>query len=367
MFLLSGIALVAINYLLLRVALPPIVGTGRVDTEGQTPTAMVVPISEIKIAAEYRLDVLKTLLAQSGVTLIVTVLVAMLMGWIAASRMLKPVRAMTSIARRLSAENIDHRISMAGPRDELTDLADTFDAMLDRLAASFDSQRRFVANASHELRTPLAAQRTLVEVAMARPATDPAARELYAHLLTMNGRIESMIEGLLVLARSDRGLDASEPVRLDLVAEAVIDIQREAAAEVGLQIHSELEPRIVQGDQMLMERLVSNLVSNAIKYNHPGGQVWVRVAEEPAVWVGNTGPLVPMECTPDLFEPFRQLQRRLDGKGHGVGLGLSIVASVARAHGGSVRADPRIEGGLEVVVHLPYLDSPRQHSDPLRP
>ncbi|WP_329100758.1 HAMP domain-containing histidine kinase [Micromonospora sp. NBC_01699] len=351
MFVLSATVLLAINYLLVRAALPPAVAEGA-ETGHSGPTSIVRPI-EADTVAEYRIDVLNTLLAQSSVTLSITLLLALLVGWIVASRMLRPVRAMAATARRLSADNLDQRIRMQGPRDELTDLADTFDKMLDRLSASFDSQRRFVANASHELRTPLAAQRTLVEVALGRDTSDPSVRDLCGRLLAMNVRIESMIEGLLVLARSDRGLDVQEPVRLDQVAASVIDAQRGPAARAGLRIHSELTPQLVDGERVLLERLVNNLVDNAIKYNHPGGQVWLRVGGGTALRVGNTGPTVPVTSTSELFEPFRQLRRGRDGSGHGVGLGLSIVASIASAHRGSVHADPRDGGGLDVVVRLP--------------
>ncbi|WP_431896231.1 sensor histidine kinase [Micromonospora haikouensis] len=351
-FLLSAVVLLTINYILFRAALPA-VASGRIDTAGPTPTSMVRPLNA-ETAAEYRVDVLDTLLVQSGVTLAITLLLALLVGWIVASRMLRPVRVMAEAARQFSAENLDQRIRMRGHRDELTDLADTFDEMLDRLSDSFDSQRRFVANASHELRTPLAAQRTLVEVALARRSTDPDVRGLCSRLLAMNVRIESLIEGLLVLARSDRGLDHRTPVRLDEVAAGVIAAHRARANQHGLIIHADLTPQVVNGDRVLLERLVINLVDNAIKYNHPGGQVWVRVGSPgPVLRVDNTGPVVPVDQAGALFEPFRQLRRGRDSADHGVGLGLSIVASIARAHRGSVRAQPRPTGGLVVLFDVP--------------
>ena len=361
LFVISGAVLLGINYFLVRTALPSAEGdvtmpapsngdaVGTVDlstgaTSGVDSRAMNI--------TEYRESVLNTLLVQSGVTLVIMAALALLLGWFAAHRMLRPVHEVASTARRLGADNLDQRIRMQGPRDELTELADTFDDMLDRLAASFDSQKRFVANASHELRTPLSAQRTMIEVAMNRPSVDAPTRELCGRLLTMNERTESLIEGLLVLARSDRGLDNKEAVRLDEVAGQVVDGHRQSAAGSGITLRAALSPRVVHGDRVLLERLVTNLVENAIAYNHSGGEVWVRTTEGAALEVGNTGPLVPADAVPTLFEPFRQLHRRRTGPNRGAGLGLSIVASIARAHGGSVQARPRPGGGLDMSVRL---------------
>jgi signal transduction histidine kinase len=291
-----------------------------------------------------------------------------------AGRALRPVQAVVATARRLGADNLRARIRLAGPRDELTELADTFDEMLDRLAAAFDSQRRFVAHASHELRTPLAAQRTLVEVAMARPGAERTVHDLGERLLAMNARIEALIEGLLVLARSDRGLALRQVVCLEEVVDAVLDAQRPLAARAGVELRWErpgehpgpvpAEPltRLVRGDRVLLERMVSNIVDNAIKYNHRGGTVWVRHGGRLALSVTNTGPEVPPAAMPELFEPFTRAGRGRDGResragrepgARGAGLGLSIVASVARAHGGWVGATPRPGGGLELTVSLP--------------
>lgn len=351
LFVLNGAMLLAVNYVLVQSGLPP-VASGSVDTD--SPSVVVMPVADSTSIAEYRQEVLRTLLSRSGFTLAVTVVLALLMGWFVAHRMLRPVRAMAATARRLGADNLNQRIRLTGPRDELTELADTFDEMLDRLAASFDSQRRFVANASHELRTPLAAQRTVVEVAMAQPDTAPAAQESYARLLAMNIRMESIIEGLLTLARSDRGLVTREPVRLDEVAEQVIAGHRSALTAAGLRLNLELTPRTAWGDRVLLERMVSNLVDNATKFNRPGGQIWLRVSRDgPALRIANTGPLIPPSDVDGLFEPFRQLDRDRTNTRPGVGLGLSIVASIVRAHAGTVRATARPGGGLDVQILLP--------------
>jgi signal transduction histidine kinase len=362
--------LVSINVLLVRAALPPAApsvvkaaaGSFGTDDPVGDPTGQMRPGTGSESVAvrmvadnltQYRDSVVRTLLTQSGLTLAAALALALLIGWVTASRVLRPVHDVTSTARRLHADRLDERIHMQGPRDELTELADTFDQMLDRLATSFESQRRFVANASHELRTPLATQRTMVEVAMARPTADPATRELCRRLLTMNVRLEALIDGLLTLARSDRGLGTSQVVRLDEVVSSVLVQHGATAARADVQLRTDLAPRTVHGDPVLLEQLVTNLVHNAITYNTDGGTVWLQVREHPALQIGNTGPLVPAESASMLFEPFRQLRQTPTGAGRGVGLGLSIVASIARAHGGSAQADPRDGGGLEVTVLLP--------------
>jgi signal transduction histidine kinase len=365
LFLVSGTTLICMNYFFVRAALPAAVeivdngqSTGTAGSEAGSPEAAGPAGGGRGIPDQYRTSVLRTMVVQSSLALGLTLALALFLGWIVASRVLRPVQQVASAARRLSADSLDQRINMEGPRDELTELADTFDGMLDRLASSFDSQRRFVANASHELRTPLAAQRTLVEVAMARPTADDSVKELGDRLLTMNVRIESLIEGMLVLARSDRGLDAKRPVRLDQVAETLIAAYRPIADKLGIELHYTLAPRLVHGDPVLLEQLITNLVDNAGKYNRSGGQVWIQVGEEPALLVRNTGPDVPNDALPTLFEPFRQLRRTPTHVNRGVGLGLSIVASIVRAHGGWVQARSREGGGLDMSVWFPPLSTP---------
>ncbi|ONH58328.1 two-component sensor histidine kinase [Frankia sp. CcI49] len=412
LFLLSGVVLLAVNYVLVRAALPSaaIAAGSAFGTTGSaaeapgapesaapgdlaapgdpvSPGDLVSPgdpvspglgvgvpgpgpdsstLTVVSAVRSYRGDVLNTLLVQSGVAIGATLVLALLLGWVAADRTLRPVHAVVSTARRLGADNLDARIRLRGPRDELTELADAFDEMLDRLAGSFDSQRRFVANASHELRTPLAAQRTLVEVAMERPGADPALHDLGTRLLTLNVRVEALIEGLLVLARSDRGLASRQAVPIGEVVAAVVDMHRPVATAAGVDLRWEHTGRdraaapayAVWGDRLLLERLVSNLVDNAIKYNRPGGTVWVREGADPVLSVTNTGPPVLLSSAADLFEPFSRAGRGSWSPERGAGLGLSIVASIARAHGGSVRAVSRPEGGLEMDVFLPAQPPP---------
>jgi signal transduction histidine kinase len=366
LFLLAGIALLAINYLLVRGSLPDVstyaATTLRqlniVNNQGYAAGEAFSSPSGTKLAvigslSDYKSSTMSTLLVQSAVALVIMAALAVVLGWVMASRVLRPLHDMTATARKLSAENMDRRINLDGPPDELKELADTFDGMLDRLVESFDSQRRFVANASHELRTPLAVQRTLIEVAMADPEVRPEVRRLGEHLLHTNERSERMIEGLLVLARSDRGLASRVPVRLDEVAESVLRSSAGLATEHDVTLESELRPRTVPGDPVLLERLVTNLVQNAIRYNRPGGSVHVRVGLNPALIVWNTGPVVRPEALPALFEPFRRLDRDRTGDSTGAGLGLSIVRSVAQAHNGTVQAQGGESGGLVVGVWLP--------------
>jgi signal transduction histidine kinase len=324
---------------------------------GALPDAGSVGMKLQSLLTDVRVQTLRSLLLTwAGLTGLMA-LGAGLFGWLLAARMLKPLRDITGAARRLSAENLHERIKLEGPRDELKELADTFDSMLGRLDAAFSSQRRFVANASHELRTPLAIMRAQIDVALSDPAVTRT--ELIATSRVVHDavdRCERLMDGLLVLARSDRGLDAAEPVDLAEAAARAMDQVSDAAAERGIQLRSALKPAAVRGDQSLLDRMVANLLENAVAYNLPSGwvEVWTSNGSDRArLRVANSGPRVPPEQVTSLFEPFRRLSRDRTGSGRGAGLGLSIVRSVARAHGGEARARPRTSGGLMVEVELP--------------
>jgi signal transduction histidine kinase len=279
--------------------------------------------------------------------------------WLLAGLVLQPLAATAETVRRLGPQNLGQRIRLTSGPDQYKQLTDAIDDALDRLAAGYESQRRFAANASHELRTPLAVQRLLTEVAMEDPAAGQDLRRLGAQLLRTNERNENLIEGLLALAESDRGVQGKILVRLDDLARGVLETHQELAASRQVTIRPKLGEITVPCDQVLIERLLANLVSNAIRYNEPGGWVEVEVTaeawREPLIRVCNTGPVVPAESVPLLFEPFKRLgadRVRADGAA-GVGLGLAIVRSIVLAHQGTLAARPHPGGGLEIEVALP--------------
>jgi len=278
------------------------------------------------------------------------------LGWIVAGRALRPVHAITAAARAASEENLGERIALAGPEDELKELADTFDAMLARLDAAFASQRRFVADASHELRTPLTVMRTAIDVTLAKPGRTQAQLESMAvEVRQAVDRAEALIEALLTLARSDRGRGPAEPLDVAVLAEDALDAAAPAIRARPVTVEAALLPGPTLGDPVLVERLVTNLVDNAVRHNVPDG--WIQVATGTRwgmafIEVANGGEPIPEEVVPSLFEPFRRLSERA-GPPDGTGLGLSIVRSVALAHHGQVIARGRPAGGLEVSVLLP--------------
>ncbi|MEV5826284.1 ATP-binding protein [Spirillospora sp. NPDC052242] len=293
----------------------------------------------------------RSLVALAGVGIITLVL-----GWFVADRALSPLQRVTATARRLSESTLHERIALEGPEDEIKELADTFDAMLERLGEAFDSQRRFVANASHELRTPLAINRTLLEVALGDPEVSDDLRAVGRTLLATNARHERLIEGLLLLARSERELTTRAPVDLADVASTVLEHSGRREHDNDVAVHPELTSGTASGDPVLLEHLVSNLVENAIKHNADGGELWIRTGlldGYATVQVENTGPVVPAYEVERLFEPFRRLNADRVESAKGAGLGLSIVRSVVLAHRGAVYAAPRPGGGLIVTVRLP--------------
>ncbi|MDX3658395.1 ATP-binding protein [Streptomyces sp. ID05-26A] len=361
-FLIAGVALVGLNYWLLA-DWEPVTGGMAVSRATTVPTepldvytgyaaveAAQLPADTLVFTADQvKANTMSTVLWQSVIALLVAAVIAVWLGWVVAGRVLAPLHSITSTAHRLEAERLDQRIELDGPPDELKELADTFDGMLDRLASSFDSQKRFVANASHELRTPLAVQRTLIEVALGAPDASDEIRRLGAHLLDTNERSEKLIDGLLLLARSDRGLATRELVWLDEVIDDEIESCAALAAEKKVTFAVRTRRYLVDGDPVLLAHLVGNLLRNALLYNKPGGSVAVELDRE--LTVTNTGPTVPAQAVPGLFEPFRRLRDRTGTAGSG--LGLSIVQSVARAHQGSAKARPNGGGGLVVQVNLP--------------
>jgi signal transduction histidine kinase len=378
LFLLAGLLLLGVTYALVSQRLPgraeqnlsgaPTSGSGQPTRPPQrSGTGTTAPPEQLgqRIAEDTRRDALAALLTQGGIALAVVGAAAIALGWLLAARLLQPLQRVTETARRIADapaadRGLHERIALHGPPDELKRLADTFDLMLARLDGAFDGQRRFVANASHELRTPLALNRALLEVALHRRAAPPELRQLGETLLEINTRHERLLGGLLLLARSDREVaDRSYVDLADIVEHVVAQL-----APGTVTVHAEPHEAPTSGDAVLLERLVHNLVDNAVNYNLPqGGWVQVTSATGPdgraVLQVRNTGPVVPPYELPGLFEPFRRLGTdRLAAASPGAGLGLSIVRAVARAHGGDVHAEPRDGGGLLVTVTLPGCAEP---------
>lgn len=376
LFAVCGALVVAITYALVRASLPEVNGTttpvpaeappefmnqclqalSNTDTERAERLKCQAAFGEGVLAGAkaQREMTLAHLLQYSVITLVAVTLVAALTGWIIAGRVLRRVHWITAAARAASQHNLSARVALTGPRDELRELGDTFDDMLGRLETSFKSQRQFIANAGHELRTPLTVMRTAVDVVLAQREPTQAefigmGRAIHASV----GQAEQILDALLTLARNEHGLTTREPVDLATIAEDALD----CVARGDRYVQPSLRPAVVSGDPVLLERLVINLLDNALRYNNPGGQVWITtaiVAGKPTLTVANTGPPIPPDAVSQLFEPFRRLHDRTSRDGYG--LGLTIVASIAAVHDATVTAHPRAEGGLTVTIRFPSPD-----------
>ncbi|TMR19250.1 HAMP domain-containing protein [Nonomuraea turkmeniaca] len=341
LFLMAGVVLVALIYLLVEYS--PFPAPPAAPAPGGFPVP--VPTPRVEQAGN-----LSRLLVNSLVALAVMALAAMLLGWLMAGRVLRPLGEMTATVRRITADRLDRRLAASGPDDELKRLADTFDELLDRLESAFTAQRRFVANASHELRTPLTLQRAMAEVALADPeAGSRELRTVLERVVAAGKHQERLIEALLTLARSQQGLQDRGPV--DLAA-----ITRQALEDLDeIRVESTLDPAPLSGDRALIERLVANLLDNAVRYNVPGGWITVETAVRSGhstLRVSNSGPLIPPDRAHLLIQPFQRLEGGRKAGGDGLGLGLSIVAAIVEAHHGTLEARPRQEGGLDVTVTL---------------
>jgi signal transduction histidine kinase len=379
LFLLAGVLLLGVTYVLVSQQLPGAAQAGDkflvfaspspgTDQTAAPPPAQGDPGSPPpdgvqrlmrEFAQDARASALRTLLTQGGVALAVVGAAAIAFGWLIAGRLLQPLHRVTETARRIADapaadRGLHERIKLAGPHDEIRELADTFNVMLERLDHSFDGQRRFIANASHELRTPLTLNRTLLEVAMDPETASPEVRHLGATLLAINTRHGRLIDGLLLLARSER--EVIERSYVDLA-----DIVEHVAAQLPsgtVTVHTEPAEAETTGNPVLLERLVQNLVENGVRHNIPE-HGWVRITTGTnpdgtvELQVSNTGPAIPRYEIPSLFEPFHRLNADRISTSPGAGLGLSIVQAVAHAHGGDVHAEPRDDGGLVVTVTLP--------------
>ncbi|NEA97590.1 HAMP domain-containing sensor histidine kinase [Streptomyces sp. SID13726] len=369
MFLIAGILLLSIIYLIAAQALnvgselPFKITTGSVTSDicnnlPSSGTSEVMNKAMDRCVNDQRQHALDDLLSRSLLALLGLAIIAFAFGYAMAGRVLSPLGRILRTARAVAGSDLSRRIELDGPDDELKELADTFDDMLERLERAFTAQQRFVGNASHELRTPLAINRTLLEVHLSDPGAPVELQQLGRTLLATNERSEQLVEGLLLLARSDNQIVERKPVDLAEVAEQAVDQVHGEAEAKGVAIRGEQKSAVVQGNGVLLERIALNLVQNAVRYNVPEGG-WVEVTTDvqhgqAVLTVANTGPVVPAYEVDNLFEPFKRL-RGADrtGSDKGVGLGLSIVRSVARAHGGHITAQPREGGGLVMRVTLP--------------
>jgi len=353
----AGALVVVLAWLLVDDALHP-------ADELRPGTRVVLADGRTVDAHDWQTELVRTaeqdLLLRGGAALLLIGVVGVGAAYVVAGRSLRPLSQVTSAARRLSGETLDERINYDGADDEVAELAKTFDAMLDRLAGAFDSQKRFVANASHELRTPLAVMRTEVDVTLDDPDADVAEFRRMANVVRdASTRANALVEALLLLARTEaqagRRLVRKVPADLSTgVAGALSGVKHEAE-RLNLDVSTDLKPAPVVGDSSLLDRLAGNLIENAVRYNHLGGRLWVRTGTDDTLsWlvVGNTGFEVEPADVPSLFEPFRRGGRERTGA-RGSGLGLSIVRAVCEAHGGGVSAVALDGGGLEVTVSLP--------------
>lgn len=361
LFLLAGGALLGIVYLLADAGRFLTATTNGIATASHVPAHGLPPLAAVRRAPGSPRAVvdLHKLLTLSVIAAALMAVLSIALGWPFSGRALRRLRTVTRAARTISATNLNRRLALAGPEDELKQLGDTFDELLGRHERSFTAQRQFVANASHELRTPLARQRTLTEIALTDPdATIESLQANNRRLLAAGEQQEKRVEAMLTLARGEQGLDRREPVDL---ATAVHDVLAgyPGSGPPAPQIHRMLASATVQGDRHLLERLITNLLDNAMRYNVPGGCVDVQTgidasseAERAAIWIANTGPAVPAEVIERLLMPFQRCSGNPRARRDGVGLGLSIVRAIATAHGAALKVGPRSGGGLTVEVYF---------------
>jgi signal transduction histidine kinase len=298
---------------------------------------------------------LGALLVESGIALAIMALLAAGLGWVIAGRALRPLRVITATAREISASNLHRRLALTGPDDELRELGHTFDALLERLESAFAAQRQFAANVSHELRTPLTYERTLIEVALADPdASNERLRAALDLVLASGEHQERLIDALLVLSRSQRGLDHREPVDLAAVAAHALEV----ADTNGLTVECSLAPAITDGDPRLIERLVANVLTNAVQHNRPSGRIDVttrRTNDAAILRVTNSGPTIAAGDLSRLFEPFQRIDGTRTSASVGLGLGLSIVKGIADAHAATMTTTLPDDGGLSIEVAFPNV------------
>lgn len=353
----SGAVLLALTYVLVANLQAPV----EHHIPARPADGPLPPLPDLRAGAAQRDADLRNLLTQSAIALAVMAVVSLALGCWITGRMLRPLRTITARTRRISAGNLDQRIALGGPFDELTELGETIDGLLARLERAFAAQHQFVANASHELRTPMTLQRAHLEAALTDPVpTHEVWRAACERALAAGADQERMLDALLTLARSTAGLDRLQALDLALITGDVLHTSR--AARRDITVTATLDPAPMSGDPRLIEHLVTNLIDNAFRHNINDGRVEVRTTTsvgQSILWVSNTGPDIPPAEVGRLFRPFQRLgpdrtgQRTSHRTGPDSGLGLSIVDSVATAHSAHIDAEPRPGGGLEVTVTFP--------------
>jgi signal transduction histidine kinase len=339
-------------------------GGKEVPLTGTGPRQMQIHVSGL---GQIALDRQQVLIA-AGIALAVIVVAAVAIGWLIAGWVLRPLSTITAAARRISASSLHERLALDGPDDELKELGDTLDSLFARLEASFDAQRRFAANASHELRTPLTRERTLLQVTLADPASTTATWQAVGReLLASNAGQERLIEAVLTLASSEACTGEREPLDLAAITSAALAVPRPGISRLGLNVHADLQPAILEGDPLLVQQLVTNLIDNAVRHNIPGGDIQITTGTtsgHAVLSVTNSGQVIPPTEVDRLFQPFERLgprPARRDGYGHG--LGLSIVRAIAAAHGATIGARALPGGGLSVDVTF-FPSAPGPHTAP---
>jgi signal transduction histidine kinase len=365
LFLISGAVLLAITYVLAWNATKPPAGS---DSPGNT---VILPIYKLaQLAQQHAAEVhqraadMHQLLASSGIALLITAVLSVALGWLAAGRVLRPVRTMTAAAQRISEQNLHERLAVVGPDDELKRLGDTIDGLLGRLEVAFDAQRRFAANASHELRTPLTMMRTALDVATRKPGPPaPGVTVLAGKMRAGLDKADRLVESFLTLARAQHGGTVTRStVALDKLAATVLAEHSAAINDLHLTVDQDHHDAPVPGNRALLTHLTDNLINNAVRYNQPGG--WIRVATATGTgtaWlvVENSGPVLDPGRVGELTQPFRRAAPdRTVADATGVGLGLSIVAAIAATHHGTLDLHARPQGGLRVTVTLPLATWP---------
>jgi signal transduction histidine kinase len=377
LFLVAGASLLGLTYTLVAtvvVPAPAAVSIKKLTTREiqllrlcKPPPASVhlqrecdVTLAKLGDGPEARGDLLSALQWASLIGLCVLAIASAVLGWLASGRALRPVRSIINAARQASELRLGQRLALDGPDDEFKQLADTFDVMLERLDSAFTSQKRFVANAAHELRTTLTAMRTAIEVTLSKSTRTPKQMEAMAVRVKRSvEQAEAIVEALLTLATSEIGPQTEEAIDLATAAEDALDASGAAIEHRRITVEAVLDPALARGDRVLLERMIANLVENAVRHNNQGG--WIRIrtvqgADDAVFEIANTGPTIAPDQLPTLFEPFARAKQRVDSA-DGVGLGLSIASAIAGAHDATIAGHPRAGGGLEISVTIPTIPS----------